>query len=51
MEAKYVVQSGPIKDLSFRVRQATLRSDGAVQRADLPNLDEVRVIIEYPFSF
>jgi imipenem/basic amino acid-specific outer membrane pore len=51
LEVRYVVQSGPAKDLSFRVRQATLRSDAAVQRADLPNLDEVRVIIDYPFSF
>jgi len=45
------VQSGPAKNLSLRVRQATLRSDAVVQRADLPNLDEVRVIIEYPVSF
>ncbi|NVZ24681.1 OprD family porin [Pseudomonas gingeri] len=51
LEVRYVVQSGPVKDLSFRVRQATLRSDVAVQRADLPNLDEVRVIIDYPISF
>jgi imipenem/basic amino acid-specific outer membrane pore len=51
LEVKYVVQSGPAKNLSLRVRQATLRSDAVVQRADLPNLDEVRVIIEYPVSF
>ncbi|NQD92533.1 outer membrane porin, OprD family, partial [Pseudomonas sp. CrR25] len=51
LEAKYVVQSGPAKDLSFRIRQATLRADASVQRVDLPSLDEVRVIIEYPLSF
>ncbi|NNB43120.1 OprD family porin [Pseudomonas chlororaphis] len=51
LEARYVVQSGPARDLSLRVRQATLRSDAAVQRADLPDLDEWRVIVEYPLSF
>lgn len=51
LEVRYVVQSWPAKDLSIRIRQATLRSVAAVQRADLHNLDEVRVIIDYPFSF
>ncbi|AKA24064.1 OprD family porin [Pseudomonas chlororaphis] len=51
LELRYVVQAGPARDLSLRVRQATLRSDAAVQRADLPDLDEWRVIVEYPLSF
>ncbi len=50
LEAKYVVLSGPVKNLSVRLRQAILRSDAAVQRADMPNLDEWRVIVEYPVS-
>lgn len=45
VEAKYVVQSGPAKDLSFRVRQASYRSSSLND-----NIDEVRVIMEYPLS-
>lgn len=45
LEAKYVVQEGSAKDLSFRVRQATHRATGFDS-----DLDEVRVIIEYPLS-
>ncbi|MCY1297420.1 Porin D [compost metagenome] len=45
LEAKYVVQSGAAKNLSFRVRQATHRSTSFDS-----DLDEVRLIIEYPLS-
>ncbi len=45
LEAKYVVQEGAAKDLSFRVRQATHRSTSFDS-----DLDEVRLIIEYPLS-
>jgi imipenem/basic amino acid-specific outer membrane pore len=45
LEAKYVIQSGPAKDLSLRLRNATYRS------SDLnDNIDEVRLIVEYPLS-
>lgn len=45
IEAKYVVQSGVAKNLSFRMRQSTYRSpDRGV------DLDEVRLITEYSFS-
>lgn len=45
IEAKYVVQSGAAKNLSVRVRQASYRSN------DLDdNIDEVRLIVAYPFS-
>lgn len=47
IEAKYVLQSGAAKDLSFRVRQATYRSEGVL---DTPDIDEVRLIVEYPLS-
>jgi len=44
------VQSGTAKDLSVRVRQATLRSTRQVAQADTTDNDEIRVIIEYPLS-
>lgn len=46
-EAKYVLQSGAAKDLSFRVRQATYRANDAANNADI---NEVRLIVEYPLS-
>ena len=45
IEVKYVVQSGSLKDLSLRLRQATTR---ATQFES--DLDETRVIVEYPLS-
>ncbi|MNO38339.1 Porin D precursor [compost metagenome] len=45
IEVKYVVQTGAAKDLSFRVRQATTRAT-----AFESDLDEVRLIVEYPLS-
>jgi imipenem/basic amino acid-specific outer membrane pore len=45
IEAKYVVQSGSAKDLSLRLRQATHRSSSFES-----DVDEVRLIIEYPLS-
>jgi imipenem/basic amino acid-specific outer membrane pore len=47
IEAKYVIQSGPAKDLSFRVRNATYRSGVSDLNA---KVDDTRVIIEYPIS-
>ncbi|AIL63576.1 MULTISPECIES: OprD family porin [Pseudomonas] len=45
IEVKYVVQTGTAKDLSFRVRQANTRAT-----AFESDLDEVRLIVEYPLS-
>jgi hypothetical protein len=45
IEVKYVVQTGAAKDLALRLRQATTRAT-----AFESDLDEVRVIIEYPLS-
>ncbi|AYC32172.1 OprD family porin [Pseudomonas cavernae] len=45
LEAKYVVQEGSAKDLSFRIRHATHRATSFDS-----DLDEVRVIIEYPLE-
>ena len=50
IEARYVVQSGKAKDLSVRIRQASLRSSAQVARADTTDNNEVRVIIEYPLN-
>jgi imipenem/basic amino acid-specific outer membrane pore len=47
IEAKYVLQSGPAKDLSFRVRNATYRSGVSDLNA---KVDDTRLIIEYPIS-
>ncbi len=51
IEAKYVLQSGAAKDLSFRLRQATYRANDAAQNAaDTRDVNEVRLIVEYPLS-
>ncbi|CDF82741.1 Porin D [Pseudomonas knackmussii B13] len=47
VEAKYVVQSGPAKDLSFRVRQAWHRANSDQAEGDI---DEFRLIVDYPLS-
>ncbi len=47
VDIKYVLQDGPAKDLSLRVRQATYRSGDAVYSQ---SLDELRLIVEYPLS-
>ncbi len=44
-EAKYIVQTGSLKDMSVRIRQANTR---ATQFES--DLDEVRLIVEYPLS-
>ncbi len=49
IEAKYVIQSGPAKDLSLRVRQATYRSSDGVYYGS-PSLDELRLIAQYPLN-
>jgi imipenem/basic amino acid-specific outer membrane pore len=45
LEAKYVFQDGAAKDLSIRVRHATHRATAFDN-----DLDEIRVITEYPLS-
>lgn len=45
VEAKYVVQTGSLKDMSFLVRQMTTRATDYEL-----DLDEVRVIVEYPLN-
>lgn len=45
IDARYVVQSGSAKDLSFRVRHATYRSSDLAD-----DRNEVRVIVQYPLN-
>ncbi|WP_030131823.1 OprD family porin [Pseudomonas sp. QTF5] len=47
LEAKYVVQSGPAKDLSFRARQAWHFANGDQGEGDIK---EFRLIVDYPLS-
>ncbi|HEY1028771.1 MAG TPA: OprD family porin [Pseudomonas sp.] len=48
VDIKYVVQSGPAKDLATRVRWATHRISGAAGWDG--DADQVRVIIEFPYE-
>ena len=47
LEVSYVLQSGPAKDLSLRVRHATHRATTGIRHFDM---DEVRIIAEYPLN-
>ncbi|TEA63168.1 OprD family porin [Pseudomonas sp. CH235] len=47
LEAKYVVQTGPAKDLSFRIRQAWHRGNTDQAEGDI---NEFRLIVDYPLS-
>ncbi len=44
LEAAYTVQSGPLKNLTFRLRQATYRNSFS------GDLDDVRFITQYPIN-
>ncbi|QKV62874.1 OprD family porin [Pseudomonas sp. 43A] len=48
-ESKYVIQEGPAKDLSFRLRYAMYRSNGAYSGYASDNND-TRLIVEYPLN-
>lgn len=45
-QVKYVVQAGPVKDLSLRLRNSIYRSSNDVG----PDLNEIRAFVEYPLS-
>ncbi|MNL75805.1 Porin D precursor [compost metagenome] len=47
----YVVQDGPAKDLSFKLRQATYRGNAAINDSNSgADNDEVRIITSYPLN-
>ncbi|MFG0379982.1 OprD family outer membrane porin [Pseudomonas sp. zbq_18] len=51
IEAKYVVQEGAAKDLSFRVRHAVWRANDAYNaQYDDSDLNDTRLIVEYPLD-
>ena len=50
LEAKYVLQTGPAKDLSFRIRQSWHRGDVSTGSGNSGNVNEFRLITEYPLS-
>jgi len=50
-ESKYVMQEGPAKDLSFRLRSAVYRNNGNYNVASgNPDNNDVRIIVEYPLN-
>jgi len=49
-QVQYVVQSGPVKDLSLKLRNSIYRSNGALRDAGSSDLNEIRAFIEYPLS-
>ncbi|AZE91002.1 OprD family porin [Pseudomonas orientalis] len=49
IEGKYVIQSGPAKNLSLRIRQATYRSADGVYYGSA-SIDELRLIAQYPLN-
>ena len=51
VEAKYVVQEGPAKDLSLRLRNAIYRGSNSDYRStNYDNLNDTRLIVEYPLN-
>jgi imipenem/basic amino acid-specific outer membrane pore len=50
IEAKYVIQEGAAKDLSFRIRNATWRANGAQNDHYSADVNDFRLIVEYPLS-
>lgn len=50
-QIRYVVQDGPAKDLSIKLRSSFLRTNNAVQQNGYnDDGNEVRVFVEYPIS-
>ena len=50
LEAKYVIQEGAAKDLSFRVRNAIYRANGSHNGSYANDMNDFRLIVEYPLS-
>ena len=50
-ESKYIIQNGAAKDLSFRLRHSVYRANSAYNTEyDVPDLNDTRLIIEYPLD-
>jgi imipenem/basic amino acid-specific outer membrane pore len=50
IEVAYVVQNGPAKDLSFKIRQATYRGNSDANINAGADEDEIRMITSYPLN-
>lgn len=50
LESKYVLQEGPAKDLSFRLRYAAYRANGIQNENYLDDVNDLRLIAEYPLN-
>ena len=50
IQIAYVVQEGPAKDLSFKLRQATYRGNSDINSGSGADNEEVRIITEYPLD-
>lgn len=49
-ESKYVIQEGAAKDLSFRLRSAIYRANSDQNANYASDMNDVRLIVEYPLS-
>jgi imipenem/basic amino acid-specific outer membrane pore len=49
-ETKYVIQEGPAKDLSFRLRSAIWRANSVQNDEYGADNNDFRLIIDYPLS-
>jgi len=49
-QVQYVVQSGPAKDLSLKLRNSIYRSNSDMREYYSPDLNEIRAFVEYPLS-
>ncbi|WP_172146717.1 MULTISPECIES: OprD family porin [Pseudomonas] len=49
-ETKYVIQEGAAKDLSFRIRSAIWRANSAMNEHYSADVNDFRLIVEYPLS-
>jgi imipenem/basic amino acid-specific outer membrane pore len=45
-----VIQEGAAKDLSFRIRNAIYRADGSHNGSYANDMNDFRLIVEYPLS-
>ena len=49
-ETKYVIQEGPAKDLSFRLRSAIWRANSVQNDEYGADMNDLRLIVDYPLS-
>lgn len=50
IESKYVIQEGPAKDLSMRVRYSVNRANSVENAANYNDFNDLRLIVDYPLE-